>query len=128
MNETPPTPIEALLSIQFDCEMALKDGGYDGVVPTIHETAKAALAGAGVHVDLVSPAAEPRHWREDMRESYPDLCWCFVIDAEGKSALCIRDRGHDGGTHEPDAICGPGPELRRRGQVLFQPDDSEEGG
>ena len=36
----------ALESIAFDCEMAAKDGGYAGVVPTIHDTARAAIAAA----------------------------------------------------------------------------------
>ncbi len=35
--------VEALVAIVFDCEVALRDGGYDGVVPTIHEQAERAL-------------------------------------------------------------------------------------
>jgi len=41
--EPPDTLQAALESIAFDCEVALRDGGYDGVVPTIHETAQAAI-------------------------------------------------------------------------------------
>lgn len=48
---------------------------------------------------LGGPALDPRYVA-GMRDYMPTLCW-RVLDAEA-GVCCIRNRGHDQGTHEPE--------------------------
>ena len=35
-----------------------------------------------------------------MRDAHPNLCWALLFDGK---RCCIKERGHDGGEHEPES-------------------------
>jgi hypothetical protein len=42
--------------------------------------------------------AEALRYVAGMRDAYPNTCWAL---SEDEKRCCIRERGHDGGKHEP---------------------------
>lgn len=67
-------------------------------------TARAMLKARAVLAESATP--EPPRWHEGMRGAPPAAwtsgflaCWRYV----GKETVCVLERGHDGGIHEPAA-------------------------
>lgn len=57
------------------------------------------------HADAMEWEAKPPHWHEGMRKARPYampdgplLCWRYLAE----KTVCILERGHDDGKHEPE--------------------------
>lgn len=65
--------------------------------------------------DLIptTPPIEPARWHEGMRKSppyaladVPPICWRYLSE----KTVCILERGHDDGVHEPILVPDSTPE------------------